>query len=253
MSNILEKAILRELSRLIITPERVIKLRVYLYPQGLNRDYLWSNIHYTIKSLKIAGEIKPYKKWLYNKETLDKYGLNWIDGIYQKKYDINKRWIAASSKGGYLLGDITKDYLKSKGIDSKKKTVIYRGKKLKIDAYYPGVAIVVKNVFSDAFCNPENLNRLNDDHRQIKRLFKYCKSRRIKPILIAPLVDKSFNKFAIEHDGLSCRTFIQVIPPAEKALTREIDSEFRINNVKAIGRLPKEIAGWIDNKLLNQD
>jgi len=141
--------------------------------------------------------------------------------------------------------------LNSYGIEVRPATRKYKGNQIKIDAYNPKFVIEIKNVFSDAFVNPEVIKNPNEDHKQIERLFKYCKRRGIKPILIAPLIDNSFYYFAKRYNGLFCRSFIQIIPSQEKELQEQITKEFGIKNVIAMDKLPKPIAKWIDRNIID--
>lgn len=226
-----------------------MKIRLYKHKK-VGKDYIWSKTHYAIKELLKNGEIIKYNGWLVVKNVFDELEEQEIKRIYKRKKKIYDAWNDAARNGGYLLEDMVRDYLNSKGINVKKKSRRWRGRKIKIDVYNPKFAIEVKNVFSDEFVNPEAIKKPNEDHKQIERLFKYCKSRGIKPILIAPLIDNSFYYFVRKYNGLFCRSFIQVIPSCESELKQKIAKEFRIKNIRATNRLPKQIARWLDENLL---
>ena len=98
MNKILAMAIFRDLKRIIIAPERVIKLRLYLYDKKQEQDYLWSNTHYTIKELIDKNIIKKHKGMIYCKDIEDKYDMSFIENLWNKKQIINKRWIEQATR-----------------------------------------------------------------------------------------------------------------------------------------------------------
>lgn len=242
------KAVLNELEKQIICPGSVLKLRIVLH-YNLDEEYLWSKVHYAIKSLIEKDGIIRYRKWLtlkiYEKEK-------YIDELYQIKQNVRKRWITAASKGGYYFEKLVKGYFDDRGIETRPKTIEWNGKKIRIDLFNPRFAIEVKNVFSDMFYNPETTKKQNEDHKQIRRFFDYCYNTNITPILISPLIDNSFYKFSKEHNGLFCRTFTQIIKPEEEKLVEEIKDNFLIGNVRAVQKLPDEIAEWLDKNVIEK-
>ena len=250
----IKELILRELWEQAIAPEKIIKLRICLY-SGLKSDYLWSNIHYTIKQLKNEGIIRTYQGWLYSEATLSEYGMEYIEAEYSRKYEVYRRWNTATSRGGYLLERLVRDYLNAEGIDVVQQIVRWNGKELKIDIYSPDykLAMEVKNVFSDTYVNPEAIKYPNQDHQQLIELFRYCKRRGFTPILMAPLIDNSFYHFAEKYHGLCCRTFIQLVEVDETELVKEISREFHILNVKATNCLPNQMAKWLKKYVIERE
>jgi len=251
VNEIVAGSILRELQGQIIAPERIIKLRICLYSE-LKSDYLWSNIHYTIKQLKNEGIVKTYQGWLYSEATLSEYGMEYIEAEYSRKYEVYRRWNTAASQGGYLLERLITNYLRSEGIDVVQQIVRWNGKELRIDIYSSDykLAMEVKNVFSDTYVNPEAIKYPNQDHQQLIELFRYCKRRGFTPILMAPLIDDSFYYFAERYNGLCCRTLVQVVDADKAGLVREIKDEFQICHVKATNRLPSHIAKWLERHVI---
>jgi len=247
----IKELILRELWEQAIAPEKIIKLRICLY-SGLKSDYLWSNIHYTIKQLKDEDAIRTYQGWLYSEATLSEYGMEYIEAEYSRKYEVYRRWNTAVLEGGHLLERLVRDYLNSQGIDVVPQTVRLNGKEIKIDAYSPDYkfAMEIKNKFSDTYVNPEAIRHPNQDHQQLIELFRYCKRRGFTPILMAPLIDNSFYYFAERYNGLCCRTLVQVVDADKAGLVREIKDEFQICHVKATNRLPSHIAKWLERHVI---
>ena len=246
----LEENILRELKKQIIAPEKVIKLRIYLYTDKINKEYLWGKIHYKIKSLTKEESIIPYKKWIITRDTLDKYGLKEVEKIYQQKHNIYERWNNATIQGGFYAKKLIEDYLIEKGMKPSRHIVKWNGKRFRIDTWNSEITIKIKNIFSDVFYNPDTITKLNGNHVQVKRFFEYAKYNGITPILIAPLIDNSFYKFAKEHNGLFCRTYIQILKPPQKTLAWKINQVFNIANIMAVNRIPNTIKSWIETNIL---
>lgn len=246
----LETTILKELERQVIAPERVIKLRLCLYPQGFTEDYLWSKVHYAIRALKNTEKIRPYKKWLAASATFDGHWQEELDTLYRRKQSVYNAWNKAATAGGYHLKNLVQQYLTDHGIDVDNRTVTWKQNRFRIDAMTEAFVIKMKNTLSDMFYNPNSITSPNSAHKQIKWLFEYCTDASLQPILIAPLIDDSFYTFARQHNGLFCRTFQQILKSEHILIQHEVAQTFSISNLQATSRIPSILQQWLDRHIL---
>ncbi len=222
--------------------------RIWL--NSTQQNYLWSKIHYEIKDLKRKGKVRAYKNWLYDPSRYKTINPSVIKNIYNRRKKVYDDWAKAATRGGYHLKDLVGTYLTQNGVQMSPDTVTWNNTRLRIDLKNTTTAILVKNVLSDVFYDPNSLSSINAGHTKIKNVFEYCSHHSLQPILIAPLIHDSFYTFAAQHNGLFCRTYLQLLTAHQRSLRTKINHEFNIGIIRATNTLPYTIKQWINNHII---
>jgi hypothetical protein len=82
----------------------------------------------------------------------------------------------------------------------------------------------VKNITSDVISDPSPLvgKPKQDLYTKIERHFRLCLANGIHPLLIAPRIDPSFERFEEKYKGLHCEMFYQLLPLHHATLCQAI-------------------------------
>jgi len=249
----------KELRKQIVATNRVIKLRLFLYYQEAygkiilgNIDLLWMKLQDAINRAIEEKQIQVYKPSKPAWFTLPEFTEGEKKKAFQDKKIVFEKWIKLSSSVGFWFEGIVRDAFRKEGytVNDSKVKFQWNGQEIEVDVYtiHPfHLAIEVKNKFSDVIYAPTMITErnLNEDHKQIKNFFKFCYSRDITPILIAPLVDKSFQGFQAEYKGLFCRTYFQFFRKKYEQLCKDVKEKLRIGHIKAIDEPPESLRRWI--------
>jgi len=231
----------KELSKQIIAPVKVLRLRCWLYYKVIEDISIrWIKLRSVIEEAVNEGEIAIYKNWL----TLKEFDEEEIKRVYELKKRIEEKWGSVAGHVGHWFEGLVGDAFQDEGyVVSEKATFKWNGKNIEIDVYCLGpvqLAVEVKNKSSDVFCAPTIIApfRRNEDHEQILDMFKFCKEKSIIPILMASFVDKSFQGFAAKYKGLYIQTLFQFFPEKYEELVNRIKEKdfnkgFYFGNVRA--------------------
>jgi len=244
----------RELERQVVAHKRVVKLRLYMYYNLRARvDRLWMRLDEAVKEAVEQGHVRRLdasKGWIYRAETDERA----VGECYERKLPVYQEW--ANHTGGPHLEKLVRRAFLIAGysvspsrvnLDWESSEGTMSRHELDVLTFAPHcLGIECKNKLSDVYISPGIPRSPNDDHRQIARHFDICSRRGITPILIAPLIDRSFFGFVEPYKGLACRLLFQYLPPDSEELCQSVRREFRIGHVITASQddPPHNLVAW---------
>ena len=94
----------------------------------------------------------------------------------------------------------------------------------------------VKNITSDIISDPSPLvgKPRQDLYTKIYRHFRLCLANGIHPLLIAPRMDPSFERYEEKHEGLHCEMFYQLLPPHHATLCQAVQRSLLFPYILAV-------------------
>jgi len=239
-----------ELERQIVAPDKVVKLRCWLYYKVIEDITLrWIKLRTVIDQAIDSGEIRRHRRWL----TLAEFDEREVDKVYKEKKWIEEKWGSVAERTGHWFEKKMRDAFEEEGWTVGDKSQVYRwkGKKVEIDVYCSSPVRLggeVKNESSDVYHAPTAIesSRRNEAHEKIIEKFEFCKENGITPILLASFIDKSFGGFAHNYRGLYIQTLFQFFPMQQQGLVNAIKEKdlregFRFGNVRTIERIPDHV------------
>lgn len=262
--NFLLPHLIEELERQVLIHKLVARFNLYYKLQKSSQDpkfipYLWTMLYDTIKLAvqnKSIFEFTQDNHWI----SLPKQSPSLLDSVYKLKSPVYRLWKdRASDEASNHAENVIRSILSDLGykMPPHKFSIsdLNTGEECIPDAFIfsPSLAgFELKNITSDIISDPRPLvgKPYQALYTKIDRHFRLCSLNGIHPLLIAPRVDPSFDKYEVIHKGLHFEVYYQLLPLHHATLCKAINRHLLFPYVLSLSDkppFPSKLKPLIDN------